>query len=190
MSESEVHMWIQKAIGGDGDAFEALYRQTRDDVYRTVSFLIFNKQDVFDIVNEVYVQLWRSLKKYDSSRAFRPWLHGLTIRQVKRWRRGLWRVSHLSERKQSLEIEDYVYADESIIQNENRQELMNALWKISYKLRVVIVLRYFHDYSLEEIGSVLQIPLGTVKSRHHLALKGLRKYFATQIDTKVECPDV
>ena len=63
------------------------------------------------------------------------------------------------------------------MQTDLQQELFNLVRQLSYKLRVVVILRYFHDYALEEIADMLQIPVGTVKSRHHLALKELRKRF-------------
>jgi hypothetical protein len=52
MTDQELHTWIKQSIAGDHTAFSALYEHTRDDVYRTVTFLVNNKQDVHDVVSE------------------------------------------------------------------------------------------------------------------------------------------
>lgn len=191
MTETELRMWLERMIAGDQTAFEVVYEHTRNDVYRTVMFLVKNRQDVNEIVNEVYVQMWKSLPSYDQNRSFRFWLHGLIIRQVQDWRRKAWRRLRLAERKQSMEVEEEVLrTDKIILQNETREELISAIQKLSYKLRVVTILRYFHDYSFEEIASILKIPVGTVKSRHHLALRELRQRYETSPKGKVETPYV
>lgn len=63
---------------------------------------------------------------------------------------------------------------EDILHKETRNELVEIVQKLSYKHRVVIIMRYFHEYSMEDIAALLQIPTGTVKSRLHTALKRLR----------------
>jgi RNA polymerase sigma-70 factor (ECF subfamily) len=190
MTDQEMHKWLQRLMAGDQAAFETVYEHTCDDVYRTVSFLIGNKHDVHDVVNEVYIEMLKSLPSYDPNRSFRLWLHGLIVRQASNWRRKIWRRFRLFDRSR-LQIEpEQAQPDESVLQEEAKQELTALINKLSYKLRVVIILRYYHDYSLEEIASLLDIPVGTVKSRHHLALKELRKCYFTLTDRKVEAPHV
>lgn len=190
MNAQELHVWLERMIAGDQAAFEVIYEYTREDIYRTVAFLVYDKQDINDIVNEVYLQMFKSLPKYEKNRQFRFWLHGLVIRQVQDWRRKVWRRVRLLKRKQSLEVEQFVHTDDSVLQKETSQELSVVIQDLSYKLRVVIILRYFHDYSLDEIATVLGIPVGTVKSRHHLALKELRKKYQDDPEGKVETPYV
>lgn len=190
MNDIDVQTEIERLIAGDQTAFETMYERTIDDVYRTVSFLVFDRQDVQDIVNEVYIQMWKSLHTYDSSRSFRFWLHGLVVRQVQDWKRKVWRRLRLLDRKKSLEVEEFAETDHTVLQSETRQELLTALQQLSYKQRVVIILRYFHNYSLEEIATLLQIPIGTVKSRHHLALKQLRVHCSNPFEGKAESPYV
>ncbi|GGD52612.1 hypothetical protein GCM10010911_07720 [Paenibacillus nasutitermitis] len=76
-----------------------------------------------------------------------------------------------------MACEQFEWTDKAVLQSEMQHELISHVRQLSYKLRVVVILRYFHDYALEEIADMLQIPVGTVKSRHHLALKELRKRF-------------
>ncbi|GIO28912.1 hypothetical protein J2TS6_00530 [Paenibacillus albilobatus] len=68
MNDKELLLWLDKARLGDESAFELVYQATHQDVYRTVAFLVYNKQDIEDIVNEIYMRMWRSFPKYDPNR--------------------------------------------------------------------------------------------------------------------------
>lgn len=177
MNDKELLPWLEKATNGDESAFELVYQATHEDVYRTVAFLVYNKQDIEDIVNEVYMRMWRSFHNYDPSRPFRFWLHGITVRLVQDWKRKAWRRTRLFERNRQMTCEEFVWTDKAVLQSEMQHDLFSLVRQLSYKLRVVVILRYYHDYALEEIADMLQIPVGTVKSRHHLAMKELRKRF-------------
>ncbi|MED1948404.1 MULTISPECIES: sigma-70 family RNA polymerase sigma factor [Brevibacillus] len=176
MNDKELLPWLEKMLTGDEAAFRVVYQATHTDVHRTIAFLVYNKQDIEDIVNETYIRMWRSFHTYDQSRPFRFWLHGITVRQVQDWKRKAWRRIRLFERNRLMHDEQFDWADSKVIKSETQLELLGVVRTLSYKLRVVVILRYFHDYALDEIAELLQIPLGTVKSRHHLALKALRKH--------------
>lgn len=70
MTDLEFHAWVRRLMDGDQAAFEAVYEHTVDDVFRTVTFLMGNTHDVHDLVNEVYIEMWKSLPSYDPNRSF------------------------------------------------------------------------------------------------------------------------
>jgi RNA polymerase sigma-70 factor (ECF subfamily) len=175
LDEVELKEWLYKMESGDQEAFQVIYKLTSKDIYRTVVFLLGNQhQDVDDIVNEVYIKMWKSVTNYDMNRSFRFWLHGLVVKQVQDWRRKSWRRFRIFEKKKMYEQDRSYIMDEGILHKETRSELVEVVQKLSYKHREVVIMRYFHEYSLDEIAALLQIPVGTVKSRLHLALKRLR----------------
>ncbi len=175
MDENELQKWLKDMGDGDESAFEYIYEVTSKDVYRTIAFFICNKHDIEELVNEVYVQMWKSLHTFDNTRSFRFWLHGIVVRKVKDWRRQSWRRFRVFEKKKTfIQEQDYDVAVETV-QHELQSELIEILKTLSHKHREVIILRYFHDHSIGEIAQLLQIPIGTVKSRLHNALKFLRK---------------
>ncbi|MFK4426435.1 sigma-70 family RNA polymerase sigma factor [Bacillus sp. RC51] len=175
MDEVEFKEWIYKMESGDQEAFQVIYEYTCKDIYRTVVFLLGNQhQDVDDIVNEVYIKMWKSVTNYDMNRSFRFWLHGIVVKQVQDWRRKSWRRFRIFEKKKMYEQDRSYIMDEGILHKETRNELAEVVQKLSYKHREVVIMRYFHEYSLDEIAVLLQIPVGTVKSRLHTALKRLR----------------
>lgn len=174
LDEIELKEWLQRMASGDQQAFQVIYEFTCKDIYRTVAFLVVDKQDVEDIVNEVYIQIWKSVVNYDVNRSFRFWLHGLIVKQVQDWRRKSWRRFRIFEKKKMYAQDQFYIVDEDILHKETRNELGELVQKLSYKHREVIIMRYFHEYSLDEIATLLNKPVGTVKSRLHTALKRLR----------------
>ncbi|TMV46904.1 sigma-70 family RNA polymerase sigma factor [Paenibacillus mesophilus] len=166
---------LQRIGNGDREAFGQLYESTRDQVYRTVYFLLNQKQDTSDVVSEVFMELLRSLPSYNDDKPFRSWLSGLTVRQARNWNRKLWRKFRLFERSKSMEIEELQEdAAVAVLREEDRSELRINIEQLPFRLKAVIVLRYYQDCTVEEISDILNIPAGTVKSRHHHALKKLR----------------
>ncbi|GIP26306.1 RNA polymerase sigma factor [Paenibacillus sp. J23TS9] len=173
-NESMYHM-LTKMIEGDQQAFHTLYDATYRDVYRTVSFLVDHPQDREDIMNEIYMQMWTSLPNYDPNRPFHFWLHGLVIRQVQRFRVKSWRRFRIFERIRVFSREEHHW-DQPMTTDGTDPEISKAMHKLTDKQRTVIILRFYHDYTLEEIATLLAIPLGTVKSRYHAGLQSFRKH--------------
>ncbi|WP_136607384.1 sigma-70 family RNA polymerase sigma factor [Paenibacillus dokdonensis] len=183
MNDQALEPWLDRLIAGDQEALEVIYQLTRKKVYGTVTLLIRDKEDVNDIVSEIYYQLWRSLPSYDRKRPFQFWLNGIVIRQVNNWRRQIWRRFRLHERSYRLGVEPHVeIPDEALMKTESHREIQEAINQLPYKLRTVIIYRYYYDYSYDQIAELLQIPLGTAKSRLHLALGKMRKGFNTKQD--------
>lgn len=183
MNDQTLEQWLERLMSGDQEAMEAIYQMTRKKVYGTVSVLIRRKEDVDDIVSEIYYQLWRSLAAYDRSRPFHFWLNGIVIRQVNNWRRQIWRRFRLLEKNDRLgEKQQAEMPDEAWIETESQTEIQHAINRLPYKLRIVVIYRFYYDYTYDQIAELLQIPQGTVKSRVHLALKQLRKRFDTNLD--------
>ncbi|MGF9909610.1 sigma-70 family RNA polymerase sigma factor [Brevibacillus porteri] len=177
MNDQMLELWLDRLLDGDQEAFEVVYSMTRTKIYGTVAAMVTNKEDVHDIVSEIYYQLWRSLPAYDRKRPFLFWVNGIVIRQVKNWRRQIWRRFRLLERKQSLEEEQHVETpDEPMLAMESATEMQQAIQKLPFKLRIVVIYRYYYDYTYDQIAELLQLPVGTAKSRNHLALKRIREW--------------
>ncbi|QWH17441.1 sigma-70 family RNA polymerase sigma factor [Bacillus mycoides] len=165
---------IQLTLSGNKEAYSELYDKTIQEVYKTAHFLIEDKADIDDVVQEIYIQLYESLRKYDSEKPFRPWLIGLAIKQIHSYRRKRWMrlriVKKAEEQRKPVQID----FSSDVVSKISNQKLIELIHKLPYKLKQVIILRYLHDYSQEEVAQILHIPIGTVKSRIHAALKKLR----------------
>jgi RNA polymerase sigma-70 factor (ECF subfamily) len=167
---------IRRARLGDQDAFRQLV-----DIYgtlteRTARVLLADRSDAEDAVQEAWLDAWRGLGSFELGRPFRPWL--LTIvgnrcRMVARRRKlasvpfddALYeRVDSLSEPQANPFGAIEAYYD----------DLQQALEALDGSHRRLLALRFFADLQLEEIAELLNVPLGTVKSRLHRTLQTLR----------------
>ncbi|GAB7387755.1 sigma-70 family RNA polymerase sigma factor [Bacillaceae bacterium] len=166
---------IRKTANGDREAFGELYEKTVRYVFQTVYFLLEEKADVEDVVQNIYLELYRSLPRYDPGRPFRPWLTGLVIRQVNAHRRKKWMlVRNLVHKRQQAETREPDFSDD-VVEQMTRRELFQQMEKLPFKLKQVVILHYLHELTHDEVAQVLDIPPGTVKSRLHAALKKLRR---------------
>ncbi|MCP3775624.1 sigma-70 family RNA polymerase sigma factor [Paenibacillus sp. MZ04-78.2] len=191
MDNEQLNVWLDRLIDGNPDAFEVIYGMTKNKVYATVAALVAHPADVNDIVSEIYYQLWRALPSYDRTRPFLFWLNGIVLRQISSWRRQLWRRFRLLEKKNRLSVEPHVERpEEPLLENESQREMQRLINQLPFKLRIVIIYRFYYDFSQEQVAELLQIPLGTVKSRNHLALKQLRQWLDTQANKEASSEHV
>lgn len=162
---------IQRTLAGDQAAFGMLFDQYKNLVYKTAYLLLDDPYEAEDALQEIFLKVYRALASYQPSKgAFTTWLHRVTVNHcLNRKRKSNPVVS-------SLEIVDGASPKSSTMEDRLAEEqvLQAALNRLSRKLRAVVVLRYFHELSYAEIAQILEIPLGTVQSRLHLALKQIQ----------------
>ncbi|MGM9924427.1 MAG: sigma-70 family RNA polymerase sigma factor [Bacillus sp. (in: firmicutes)] len=171
----ELQILIEQTRSGCKQAYGELYEQTIGDVYKTVYFLLDDKIDIEDVIQEIYLQLYKSLRTYDVAKPFRPWLIGLSIKQVHAYRRKRWMGLRIIRKAETTAAEQPVDFSNDVINKVANEQLITQVNQLPFKLRQVVILHYLHDYSQEEVAAILQIPLGTVKSRIHASLKNLRR---------------
>ncbi|ULO06520.1 sigma-70 family RNA polymerase sigma factor [Paenibacillus sp. 19GGS1-52] len=186
----EYSQLIALVLAGSREAYSELYERTIRDVYPTVHFLVREPSDTDDVVQEIYIQLYRSLGQFDVNRPFRPWLMGLAMRQIHAYRRKSW--SHFRILKKAEQVEQGIEYDFSskIVDKISYQPLLASVDRLPYKLKQAVILHYLNEYSQEEISVILSIPLGTVKSRIHGALQKLRQKQKTNILVRGKVEDL
>ncbi len=178
MKEQELQPWLIRMSQGDESAFRFVYEATREHAYRLIYYLAPDKDDAADLMSEVYMALLNGIGGYKPELPFHSWFNGLIVRQVRNWKRRGWQRFRILDKVKSMLRTTADRSMESYAETLGvREELARALHALPQKQREVIVLRYYQDYALEEISRLLRIPIGTVKSRHHHALKQLRGSF-------------
>lgn len=162
-------------------SWEQIVSEQSGRVFRLAYRLTGNPHDAEDLTQDVFVQAFRSLAKFEPG-SIEGWLHRITtnlfLDQVRRKQRI--RMVDLPEdadgRIPDRRIEE---APERAFEHRNMgDDVQNALAELSPQMRVVIVLRDMEDLSYEEIASTLNISLGTVRSRIHRARAAMRKKLA------------
>src|SRR6266404_4614787 len=163
----------QRAAEGDLRAFDRLYRETRDQAYRVLFSVLGQSQELPDLIQEVYLQLAKSLKRFRGDSRFSTFLHGICANVAlnhlrSRRRRPEDLVAEMPETPSSGEHNPERYA-----QVRQAERFLNAgLDAISPKKRVVFVYHELLGMGPEEICQALGIPANTVRSRlHHARLE-------------------
>lgn len=170
----ELNQLIKLILSGNQHAYGELYDRTIQDIYKSVHFLIDEKADVDDLVQDIYIQVYKSLKVYKSERPFKPWLMGIVMKEIQAYRRKRWMRFRIIKKATEYESGSVLDFSNDIVDKITNQQLINLVNDLPFKLKQVIILRYLNEYSQEEVAKILEIPLGTVKSRIHAALKSLR----------------
>ncbi|PYE43218.1 sigma-70 family RNA polymerase sigma factor [Paenibacillus barcinonensis] len=174
--ENDYIRLVRLILAGHHEAYGELYEKTVPNVYRTVRFLVRDAADAEDLVQEIYIQAYRSLARYDTGRAFGPWLMGVSMRQIKSYRRRKRMQFQFKQRIEQMNTDTCTEVDFSsgLIHRLANRHLLEQVQRLPYKLQQVVTLHYLNEYTQEEVADILKISLGTVKSRIHAALTKLR----------------
>jgi RNA polymerase sigma-70 factor, ECF subfamily len=178
MEDKEV---MKHCAAGDAEAFEVLVNRYKDGVYAFLRRFL-NRQDlVDDVFQETFLQVYMSRHTFDQSRPIRPWLFTIAANKAKdalrRTRRsGTTNFGSVCDEEctvddvlDSLDYDEHVPCDD-LIRDERAEAVEQVVSRMPERLREILVLAYFQKCSYAEMAGILRIPLGTVKSRLHMAV--------------------
>jgi RNA polymerase sigma-70 factor (ECF subfamily) len=171
--QSEI-WWVLRAQSGDNEALSALLKGVQEPLYRYIVSLVREQSLAEDILQEVFLRIYRKLRWLKEPEAFRSWAYRIATREafrnLKRARR--W-TEHVADEDALKTVAAPPPREE--FAPELIERLPQMIEKLSPASRAVIVLYYLHELSLDETAAVLGIPLGTVKSRLAYGLESLRR---------------
>ena len=183
-SDQELILQIQ---GGSLNALGVLYDRHRRLVYRTALAITSDPEAAADLLQDVFLRLHRFAERVDATRPLEPWLYRVTanlsytwVKRQQRWTRPLediaeWLVGSKKNSPQHVAEQD----EESL-------QVQQAISNLPLAQRIVVVLYYVNDLSLQEISEILEIPEGTVKSRLHYGRQSLKKHLNLESEMLAE----
>ena len=155
------------------EGFDLLYRQYAHVIYGTCMRLVQDESVAEDIVQETFVKAWKHIEQFSPDRAsFTTWILNIARYTTIDYLRS--KQHKQRQRNLALEDSDLSIDKPSLAANADNIGLKSMVAKMEPKYRVVIDLIYFSGYTQEEAASILQIPIGTVKTRTRFALGQLR----------------
>ena len=177
-SEHEIFC-VLRAQSGSQEALNELFKILQEPLFRYVRSLVREQSQAEDILQEVFIRIYRKLKWLRDPRALRAWAYQIASREAFRYMK--------KERRWSKEVSNEevlatipAEADRGL-PVELTGQLPELVRNLSPASRAVIVLFYLHELSLTETAAVLEIPIGTVKSRLAYGLATLRRELEYQI---------
>ncbi len=163
---------IERALNGDSRAYTELLNRYRDSVYYVMLRMISNPSDAEDLTIEAFGKAFHNLAKYVPSHAFSTWLFRIATNNcidfMRRKSQSPRPFDHDEGEEDEVEAtvaSDMIAPDELMINRETAASLNRIVKTLKPRYRRLIELRYFEDYSYEEIASELSLPIGTVKAR-------------------------
>jgi len=172
-NEDELVLHMQE---GSLEALGLLYDRYRQMVFRTALAITGDREAANDLLQDVFLRLYRFADHIDPGRPLEPWLYRMTANLAYTWvkRRQRW-LRPLEDLVDWIAGAGKDTPHEAAELNDDWRELQEALLSLPIQQRLVIVLYYLNDLSLHEISDILDIPTGTVKSRLHYGRITLKK---------------
>ena len=168
---------VAEWIAGNEDAIEALIRQHEAGVLRLALSIVGDQADAREITQETFIAALRALPSYQERKSFKSWLYVIALnlsRSHLRKRRFLEKLRATTTALFRLETQKQTSPEETVIHNEKEAAVWAELHKLDERHRIVVILRYYQELSVNEISEILEINEGTVHSRLHTARERLR----------------
>ncbi len=179
---SDLDALINRWLGGDETAAEAIYSQHRGAVFGLAYALLDDAADAEEVTQDVLAYVLSHIDRYDPQRArFTTWLHTITVSRCRNKRRRQFLPSvplFTWQHTDHDEIDSSPDLEMQIMQRDEHDEIWAAIRALSQPLREVILLRHWADYSYQEMALMLGCPLRTAQSRVRLAHQQLKRQLA------------
>ncbi len=167
---------IERLRNDDLSALEQLFERYRAQVYRTAYAITHDSAAADDILQDTMLKVYKHANRIDVNLPLAPWLYRVTVNLSYTWStrsRNRWvsienMVDHL--------VSPIRHAPDKVAENnEQNARIEKALDTLQFNQRIVVILHYLEDMDLQEIADVLELPVGTVKSRLYYARENLRR---------------
>ncbi len=164
---------IRRCKKNDEDAYNQLIGKYEAYLYQICFNYTRNKDEALDMMQEVYIKIFRGINTFDETRPLLPWLKKITINTL---------INH--NRKKRIEetilpddavLNDGTNMEEQVVLEDTRNILNGLIAELPANYRLSLTLRYHENMSYDDIASVLEQPLGTVKSNVYRARNLLRQ---------------
>lgn len=163
------------------EAFGWLLKKYQQKIYWHVRRFLIDHDDTDDVVQEVFIKVWKNLENFREDSQLYTWLFRIATNES---------ITFLNKKKQkqmqSLDEEGSEYLSDNLTAssyfngNEVQLKLQKALLTLPDKQRLVFNMKYFDDMKYEEISDVLGTSVGALKASYHLAVKKIEHYFKSQ----------
>lgn len=174
---------IKEVLKGDQNAFAEIVELFQDKLYRVCYRMLGNKHEAEDIAQEAFVRAFINIHTFDTKRKFSTWLYrigtNLCIDRIRKKKPDYFLDAEVAG-AEGLNMYSQIAAtgelpEEEVLKMEMQDRVQYEISRLPDKYRAVIVLKYMEDLPLQEISDILEMPLGTVKTRIHRGREALRK---------------
>lgn len=164
---------IDRAIGGEAEAFGQLYDKYQSGIYRFIYLKVGRREEAEDLTHQVFLKSWRNISNYSfKGFPFSSWLYSIARNQVidfYRLKKEVVELDSIAELK--TENDSQIYFDKK----NDLARVKNAILELNDEQQNVIILRFIEDFSISETAMALDKSESAVKLLQHRAIKKLKK---------------
>lgn len=175
---------IKQVLRGDQNAFGEIVELYKDNVFQICFRMLWDRHEAEDAAQETFLKAFLNIHTYDQTKKFATWLYRIATNLC---------IDKIRKRKPDYHLDAEIagtdglnmYAqlasdgrlpEEEVESMEIQASIHEAILQLPDKYRAVIVLKYIEELPLQEIADILELPLGTVKTRVHRGREALRKH--------------
>jgi len=174
---------------GDVDAFTQLVGRYEEELYHFLVRFVGQTSLAEEAFQEAFMQVHISVDRFDTSRRFRPWLYTIAANKARdmlrsRARRPAVQIT-VKDDESDADLWAHLLRDETtpdniLDQKEEKEKVQQVIAAMPDRFREILLMAYFQQLSYKEMAETLEIPLGTVKSRLHAAVKSFAAEFKSK----------
>ncbi|MCK2020701.1 RNA polymerase sigma factor SigW [Peribacillus frigoritolerans] len=174
---------INQVLKGDHNAFGEIVEIYKDKVFQICFRMLGNRQEAEDLAQEAFVRAYVNIRSFNITMKFSTWLYriatNLCIDRLRKKKPDCYLDAEVAGTEglnmYSQIASDMAKPEEEVESLELQETIQVEIMKLPEKYRSVIVLKYIEELSLKEISEILDLPVGTVKTRIHRGREALRK---------------
>jgi RNA polymerase sigma-70 factor (ECF subfamily) len=169
---------IRASCQGETAAFGVLVRKYQARLCTSLTHICGSLDDAEDVAQEAFVQAYVKLRTFAGGSSFYTWLYRIAVNAAISRKRRRREQTSVDAGRDQLGLEphdDGERADERVLREERAVLVQKALGRLSDEHRTILVLREIDDYDYDEIARILELPVGTVRSRLHRARLQLKE---------------
>jgi RNA polymerase sigma-70 factor, ECF subfamily len=141
---------------GNKEAFCRIIESNKNQLYRIAKGILYLECDIEDVLQEVILKAWQQIASLKNNKYFKSWIIRILINEC---------YSILRKRKKIISLEEIGLLESDNLNSNEKVDLWNALNLLNDELRTVIILFYYEDLPYKDIAKILNLSIGTVRSR-------------------------
>jgi RNA polymerase sigma-70 factor (ECF subfamily) len=167
---------VQRLHRGEIELFEVLVRRYQKTIFNLVYRVLGDYEEAAEISQEVFLSAYRSIRQFRGDASFSTWLYRIALNHASTRRKSM---ANWQQRTVPIDTTDPVSdhrldPGHALEQKQTRERVQKALSSLEPNDALIILLRDLHDVPYEEVAQILEVPLGTVKSRLYRARQALK----------------
>lgn len=178
-AETTDEILVKRVAGGDKAAFTLLMVRYEPKILRYGKKFLSDREDVVDIVQEVFMSVYQNIRSFDPEQRFSPWIyriaHNAFVNGLRKHSRNPFVALDFDALLAHTVVPDAIQSEHE--QQEMRNMIDIGLSKLSPKYKEILILHYLEEMQYKEIADILEIPTGTVGIRLRRAKDALRKVY-------------